>query len=220
MPFSEASSSGASPLEDSSPEIITFDDNDGDLWLIVGTGSSCKILHVDSRALCRASKAFRAMLRGHFSGLKPANDQDRLEVKLPKNNPEAFAVLMDIVHANFDHAPLDLKAQELYDICVLTNKYGMTKTLQTMASTWYKKLKSMCQRSKRIESYCNNLFMAWELGCQGAVEEMLEIITEGCHLDWNGSLVSDRYTQLDSLEVFGLLPLIGKSIRSFINSSI
>ncbi|KAG4284799.1 hypothetical protein FPRO04_05181 [Fusarium proliferatum] len=153
----------------SSPNTIVFDGS-GDLWLTSGSVSSSKILHVDSNALCRASKVFRAMLRGHFSDSKPANDLHRWEVKLPENDPEAFVVLMDVVHANFDHAPLNLKPQELYNICVLTNKYDMTKTLRPMATAWYERLKSMCQRSNKMQAYSKNLFVAWELGCQGAVE--------------------------------------------------
>ncbi|KAF5570767.1 hypothetical protein FPHYL_955 [Fusarium phyllophilum] len=170
----------------SSPDTIVFDDN-GDLWLTVGSASSSKVLHVDSNALCRASKVFRAMLRGSFSDSKPANNLHRWEVRLPEDNPEAFVVLMDIVHANFDHAPLDLKPQELYNICVLTNKYDMTKTLRPMATAWYQRLKSMCQRSKKMQAYSKNLFVAWELGCQGAVEEMLQDIAEKCHVDEFGS---------------------------------
>ncbi|KAF5542463.1 hypothetical protein FMEXI_7437 [Fusarium mexicanum] len=191
----------------SSPDTIVFDDN-GDLWLTVGPVSSSKIFHVDSNALCRASKVFRAMLRGRFSDSKPANSLHRWEVKLPEDNPEAFVVLMDIAHANFDHAPLDLKPQELYNICVLTNKYDMTKTLRPMATAWYQRLKSMCQRSKKMQAYSKNLFVAWELGCQGAVEEMLQDIAEKCHVDEFGSLLIDRNTRLINLETFRLIPVI------------
>ncbi|KAF5633628.1 hypothetical protein F25303_9057 [Fusarium sp. NRRL 25303] len=169
----------------SSPDIIVFDDS-GDLWLTVGSVSSSKILHVDSNTLCRASEVFRAMLRGHFSDSKPANDLHRWEVKLPEDDPEAFVVLMDIVHANFDHAPLNLRPQELYNICVLTNKYDMTKTLRPMATAWYQRLKSMCQRSKK----------------------MLQDIAEKCHVDEFGSLLIDRNTRLNNLETFRLIPLI------------
>ncbi|KAI1045607.1 hypothetical protein LB505_004782 [Fusarium chuoi] len=67
----------------SSPDTIVFDDS-GDLWLTVGSVSSSKILHVDSNALCRASNVFRAMLRGHFSDSKPANDLHRWERMIQK----------------------------------------------------------------------------------------------------------------------------------------
>ncbi|KAF5988415.1 hypothetical protein FCOIX_444 [Fusarium coicis] len=137
----------------SSPDTIVFDDN-RDLCLAASPVSSSKILCVDSNAICRAFK----------------------------DNPDAFVVLMDIVDANFDHAPLDLKLLELYNICVLTNKYDMTKTLRPMATAWYQRLKIMCQRSKKMQAYSKNLFVAWELGCQGAVEEMLQDIAEKCHV--------------------------------------
>ncbi|KAF5623415.1 hypothetical protein F52700_10037 [Fusarium sp. NRRL 52700] len=192
----------------SPPDTIVIDGN-GDLWLTVGSVSSSKLLHVDSNALCRASKVFRAMLQGRFSDSKPANDLHRWELKLPEDNPEAFVVLMDIVHANFDHAPLDLKPQELYNICVLTNKYDMTKTLRPMAAAWYQRLKSMCQRCKKMQAYSKNLFVAWELGCQGAVEKMLQDIAEKCHADEFGSLLIDRNTRLNNLETFRLIPLLG-----------
>ncbi|KAF5551165.1 hypothetical protein FNAPI_7479 [Fusarium napiforme] len=67
----------------SSPDTIVFDDN-GDLWLTTDPVSSSKILRVDSNALCRASKVFGAMIRGRFSGSKPANNLHRWEVKLPR----------------------------------------------------------------------------------------------------------------------------------------
>jgi hypothetical protein len=61
-----------------------------------------------------------------------------------------------------------------------------------------------------MQAYSKNLFVAWELGCQGAVEEMFQDITEKCHIDADGNLVVDRHTRLDDMETFRLLPLIGK----------
>ncbi|RBQ68181.1 hypothetical protein FVER53590_01271 [Fusarium verticillioides] len=121
---------------------------------------------------------------------------------------------MDIVDANFDHAPLVLKTQELYNICVLTNKYNLTKTLRPMAAAWYQRLKIMCQRSKKMQAYSKNLFVAWELGCQGAVEEMLQDITEKCHVGEFGSLLIDINTRLINLEIFRLVPLIDPVAQS------
>ncbi|KAF5651020.1 uncharacterized protein FTJAE_197 [Fusarium tjaetaba] len=101
-----------------------------------------------------------------------------------------------------------LTPQELCNTCVLTNKYDMTKTLQPMATSWYQRLKIMCQRSKKMQAYSKNLFVAWELGCQGAVEEMLQDIAGKWHVDEFVSLLIVRNTRLINLETFRLIPLI------------
>ncbi|KAF4436195.1 nuclear pore [Fusarium acutatum] len=171
----------------SSPDTIVFDDN-GDLWLTVGSVSSSKILHVDSNALCRASKVFRAMLRGRFSDSKPANSLHRWEVKLPEDNPEAFVVLMDIVHANFDHAPFGPKA---------------SRALQHL------RLDQQIRHDQDAAADGDSVVpKAQEHVPAHAVEEMLQDIAEKCHVDEFGSLLIDRNTRLSNLETFRLIPLI------------
>ncbi|KAH7137303.1 hypothetical protein B0J13DRAFT_527941 [Dactylonectria estremocensis] len=155
---SEVTSNTPTKAEDS---IIKFDP-DGDLVLVVGTGSPQELL-VDSRALRRASPVFRAMLSDRFSEAKPK--EGILKVELPEDDFDAFAVLMDIVHGVFDRISSKLSAQELYDMCILTNKYDMTQALRPIlaseANAAYKKCSGPSHEST---PQLLLLFIAWGTG--------------------------------------------------------
>ncbi|KAK7430834.1 hypothetical protein QQZ08_002623 [Neonectria magnoliae] len=105
----------------------------GDLYLIVGNDPPQEML-VDSRALCRSSRVFRKMLGSNFSEAKP--DGGRWQVKLPEDSPKALALLMNIVHSSYDRVPMKLEIDDLFDMCVLVDKYDMERALWPVASAW------------------------------------------------------------------------------------
>ncbi|KAM0215734.1 hypothetical protein ACHAQI_002832 [Fusarium lateritium] len=187
-------------------EFITIDEA-GDLWLIVGTGWDSITLLVDSRTLCRTSKVFRSMLRAGFMESKP-QDQGHWEVKLPDDKALPFIILMDIIHCEFERTPLQMSLSELYDVCILTNKYDMTKVLRPMAATWYQILTIPRKDSFQISELCSRLFVFWELGCWRSVQEMLPIFAQESHINPDGELVYMSSSILDNLQTFRMLPLI------------
>jgi hypothetical protein len=109
-------------------EPLTFD-QDGDLKLTVGTNPSQEML-VDSHVLCRTSPVFRKMLRGPFAERKP--EQGNWNIKLPEDDNETFAVLMDLAHGLYMRVECTITTAKLYKLCVLSNKYDMISVLRPM----------------------------------------------------------------------------------------
>jgi hypothetical protein len=190
------------------PEFITID-KAGDLWLIVGTGWDSITLLVDSRTLCRASKVFRSMLRAGFMESKP-QDHGHWEIKLPDDKSLPFIILMDIIHCEYERTPIHISLHNLYDVCILTNKYDMTKVLRPMAATWYHDLEIPRKDNLQISELCNRLFVFWELGCWKSVEQMLPTFAQESHINPDGELVYMSSSILDDLQTFRMLPLIGE----------
>ncbi|RYP08026.1 hypothetical protein DL764_002172 [Monosporascus ibericus] len=166
-------------------------DPDGDLCLEVGY-NKCNfrrgpdgqkhdhehavIYVVDSKALSRSSRVWRAMLdEGCAESKRPEPDQDWV-VELPEEDPEAMLIILNIIHHRYGGVPRGEKAMpihSLYCLTVLTDKYGLTSLLQPWAQTWTKGLKDELPRnteaaagksSLTLNSLELLLWIAWELG--------------------------------------------------------
>ncbi|CAJ2504018.1 Uu.00g114120.m01.CDS01 [Anthostomella pinea] len=103
-------------------------DFDGDLCLEVGEGLEAVSFIACSKAMSRASPVFKAMLYGDFaeSKKKAARAPEKTEwvVRLPKDEPEAFKTLLNIIHGRVHEVKLNdadenRQLGRLYDITVL-----------------------------------------------------------------------------------------------------
>lgn len=117
--------------------VRSFDD-DGDLKLEVGQRASKQTFVVCSKALSRASKPFKTMLYGPYAESKPTSQTINPEwtVTLPDDNPDALAVLLNIVHGIFEKVPATVDRGQLFRITVLTDKYDMTHILRPWTRQW------------------------------------------------------------------------------------
>lgn len=88
-------------------------------------------MKVDSNALSRMSPVFHRMLKGNFAEARPSQGEWR--VKLPEDNPEDFAIIMDMIHCQYDLTPQTPTLNELYNILVITNKYDMARAVRPLA---------------------------------------------------------------------------------------
>ncbi|CAM1507115.1 Fc.00g067560.m01.CDS01 [Cosmosporella sp. VM-42] len=180
---------------------LTFDEA-GDLCLTVGASKQDMI--VDSRALHRASPAFRRMLSDDFAEGKPKTGE--WHVKLPEDDPKAFAILMDMIHGLYRQTPLSPTLDELHRITVLADKYDMAQALRSMAFGWLgtngpiKGAKSMSDRAKVLS-------IAWVLGHATTFHGVVQEIAEECKVDQEGCLIDDsgsplkNYAEIDQLNV-------------------
>ncbi|KAF4980741.1 hypothetical protein FZEAL_3326 [Fusarium zealandicum] len=187
-----------------SPKPAIKFDPDGDLCLTVGCSPSQDMI-VDSRALCRASRVFSSMLRGGFAESQP-NDGREWNATLPDDPPTAFAILMDLAHAQFKQTPEEVSVDELYAICVLTNKYDMVEVLRPMADRWFKSLAARWQ-SPFSEAAAKMMFVAWELGCADKLGEITLQIAWICDMDEDGDLITEDGQKIKDMEPFKLVPV-------------
>jgi hypothetical protein len=112
-----------------------------DLRLEVGEHSTCYM--VCSKAMARSSPAFRGMLYGGFiESKRTAGDW---VVRLPDEDPEAFAIILNIVHGRSDKVPMNLKdhksdagcpATLLYHLATIADKYCLLQLLRPWVNPW------------------------------------------------------------------------------------
>lgn len=187
---------------------LTFD-LEGDLHLFVGDGPAQQEMIVDSRALCRTSTVFRAMLKGPYIEGKP--DQRQWKVTLPDDDPDAFAVLLDMTHGLYERTPAKPSINLLYDIAVTTNKYDMIRTLRPMAARWLKECYSEL-RSLPIDNLSQSLFIAWEFGERDLFQKLTESIAESmAFTPSQGKYTDDKAQEIELLEAIQSLGIMGKA---------
>ncbi|KAB5545488.1 hypothetical protein GE09DRAFT_1243111, partial [Coniochaeta sp. 2T2.1] len=174
-------------------------DPDGELQLEVGAENA--IFVVCPRSLARASPVFKAMFYGGFSEARQATGNWR--VKLPEDDPEALALLLNIIHGRFDKVPLVLVDSKIYKITVLSNKYDLTEALRPWAKRWTKAFVEHSANSAQVA------WIAWELGDRVLLEDMLDDLLLDGSLNEDGDLVSGWDGQpLNSFEMLALMNVV------------
>ncbi|KAF4971073.1 hypothetical protein FSARC_2021 [Fusarium sarcochroum] len=154
------------------------------------------------------------MLRGQFAERKPEDGE--WKVTLPEDKNTAFAVLMDMAHGLYLRTREIISYDELYDICVLTNKYDMACVLRPMASRWFRDLIKEVTKDHRTEAYRKMMFVAWELGYKKDLENMVMTIARHYPVNKEGDLVDDDDKPLNTSQLFDLFPILGTSPSFYI----
>jgi len=120
-------------------------DPHGDITLVITTSSGTARFQVNSGVLCVASPVIRAML-GPDSSFKEARDlaasskaRTPLEVRLEDDDPQAMAVILRILHLQFDLVPTKDAAvdeKKLYQMAIICDKYDMPQALGYWFRQW------------------------------------------------------------------------------------
>ncbi|KAM0564031.1 hypothetical protein ACHAPJ_000239 [Fusarium lateritium] len=179
---------------------IRFDPN-GDLRLEIGK-DPVRYMVVDSRALCRFSGKLQTMLT---QSSKENDGGSMWTVSLPEDDPAPFALLLNLIHARFEKIPAQVSINQLYGVCILTNKYKMTEVLRPVADRWYKAI----QRPDMSELFFKMLFVAWELGFAEDLSQMTGQIVYNCWLDEDNQLaISNSWRNLAEIEALQRVPIL------------
>lgn len=186
---------------------ITFDP-DGNLTLLVGPTKQS--FRVCSRTVSRSSPVFRKMLNGPWIESKPANAQDWI-VELPEDDEEALALVLHIIHAQFDVIKPTLETSELFWVCVIVNKYDLVHALRPWARAWCEDLDT---------EYADDrlLWIGWVLGCGeffiGTASEVLvaaETIPSNSSSEGKPVLVTERSNISNEHEYVSSIGILGTS---------
>ncbi|KAK1625482.1 hypothetical protein BDP81DRAFT_328219, partial [Colletotrichum phormii] len=183
---------------------VSFDDR-GDLTLKVGNLEDGDVFEfvICSRALARASPVFRAMLFGGFSESKP--EGEAWVVKLPEDRPAPFSILLKIIHGCFCEVPQSLTLEDIYQLLVVTNKYDML----SLASTWFAPYRNLKARDGNEKL----LWMAWELGDQGAFNGMARDLVVTSEVNKEGQLLDSRGIPFNTYECFDANGLLDRFLN-------
>ncbi|KAF4453235.1 hypothetical protein F53441_4042 [Fusarium austroafricanum] len=178
---------------------VCFDPS-GDLFLKVGNGSNRTML-VDSRALSRASPKLKEII---FTNHK--DNADNWTLELPEDDRAPFVILLNLIHARFENVPAQVSINQLYGICVLTNKYNMVEVLRPVAERWYR---AVGPPSEDYGPFFKKAFVAWELGFAEDLSEMGSHVVLNCSLDKENQLViGEKRERLANFEAFRLIPIL------------
>lgn len=193
--------SDSMPIDVELPDPLELD-KDGDLIFIVGEEvDNPKCFRVDAQAMARASPVFKTMLFGPFIEGKDQNKAGTWFVNLPVDEPDAFEIILRIIHAKFDHNIFSYTGKKpnlslSYHLCAQTEKYLMTSILLPFARKWFAYPKQLsCERNLRKkdgfdqDEHLHRLLVSITVGDSAMFWKCLGIyaLTTAYH---NGQLVS------------------------------
>ncbi|KAK3382207.1 hypothetical protein B0T24DRAFT_672204 [Lasiosphaeria ovina] len=126
-----ASSHGFSLSPQPAVVTTTFDKH-GDLTLVVGPGRHVFI--VCSRTLARACWVWDTMLYGLSDEGQSQHKEKDWTFTLTQDDARALAIVLHILHGNFDNVPESINIKILFDLAVLADKYDLVRPL---SEYWY-----------------------------------------------------------------------------------
>ncbi|KAF8451670.1 hypothetical protein BGX38DRAFT_475914 [Terfezia claveryi] len=206
---------------------ITFDPH-GDVILVIPSGrdpSAVARFQVNSVVLCLASPVFRAML-GPDSRFREGINlklaavaggpqssgsiSTPMEMPLTDDNPDAFAVILRILHLDFDNippamAPLgnDEEQYKLHEMAIICDKYDMRHVLLYWLKLWtapYFKTLNFKNIAVSTKTGTRWLFIAYAFGYESVFHSVSKELILRCHVRSSGklSLLSPKHDVLDT----------------------
>lgn len=92
---------------------------------------------VSSKHMTLASKVFAAMLSIHFREGSELQSRGKAEIILPDDDPDAFTILLDIIHGRTRKVPRRFDDLiPLTDLAVLVDKYQLLEAVDFFSTTW------------------------------------------------------------------------------------
>ncbi|CAD6444518.1 9e92c67b-038d-4675-a036-19ccf4c8f26d [Sclerotinia trifoliorum] len=98
---------------------------------------------VSSKHMSLASPVFKAMLQAnHFKEGRELASAGKVEISLPDDDPDAFAILMCIIHGRTRSVPREIDLDLLSRISTLVDKYQLHEVVEIMSDRWISQLES------------------------------------------------------------------------------
>ncbi|RPB22950.1 hypothetical protein L211DRAFT_839299 [Terfezia boudieri ATCC MYA-4762] len=206
---------------------ITFDPN-GDVILVIPSGSDPSAVarfQANSVVLCLASPVFRAMLgpNSRFregtnlklaavaGGLQSSGSNSTpMELSLTDDDPDAFAVILRILHLDFDNIPTAMSAfgtdeeqYKLHEMAIICDKYDMRHVLLFWLKLWtapYLKTLNFNNIAMSSKTGTRWLFIAYAFGYERLFHSVSRELILHCHLRSSGELflLSPKINMLDT----------------------
>ena len=96
-------------------------------------------VRVSSKHLTLASKVFKALLRPGFQEGDTFRKNGTAEVPLPEDDPNAFLLLLDIVHCRTKRLPSSLPSEQLSRVAGLVDKYALQDATEVFTGGWFQR---------------------------------------------------------------------------------
>lgn len=189
-------------------------DRDGDLRLEVGADHRDEPVTflVCSKALARRSTIFKMMLFGPFAESNKSAPGGWV-VQLPDDDPRAFAVLMHILHSNFESVPSFFKEAHrslespgyssnstLYKIARMTDKYDMVDVVRPWISQWLMEASTHHPNLPEPRFHGQLIWIAWVFGSEQLLKAELDAVTASAWI--RDADEDDNSSDTDGLNVY------------------
>lgn len=96
------------------------------------------------------------------------------ELELPDDDPEAFAILLGILHNKLKQTPKVVNLAQLGAIAILVDKYALHEAVGFVSDTWIRGLRGEIPRSITAE-FRPWLFISWVFGLEREFTELTQI---------------------------------------------
>ena len=183
------------PLED--PDVLvleTKDENDLDIpkedtpymegprWSERKSATSEVHMRVSSRHMILASRNFRDMLgNDNFKEGQTLRSEGKLDVPLPEDDPDAFIILLSIVHTHTRKVPRYVTLATLTSLAILVDKYSLLEAVELFSDLWIDNVKD---EEPMPESFTDDvpswLVISWVFQKPEVFKAMFRIIEQEC----------------------------------------
>lgn len=113
---------------------------------------------VSSRHLCLASRVFRTMLEGPWKE-KRGTSNAPLEMSTTQWDPDAFLIVLQIIHGQHRSVPRTVTMEQLRDIAIIVDYYQCHEAIEIFADFWVPGVQKDCQATS-LEEALPYLFIA------------------------------------------------------------
>ncbi|KAF8426735.1 hypothetical protein EV426DRAFT_592604 [Tirmania nivea] len=206
-------------------------DADGDVVLVLKSYKGTARFQVNSSILCMLSPVFRAMLGAgsHFKEGKELASRGPgmapVEVKIEDDDPDVFAVILRILHHQYDSVPKVIRGDKLYKVAILCDKYDLRKALSFVLDKWIPtphKLPPVILPRGVVSQPDKELFMAYVFG----MEEVFKTVSKDLILTYKDMGIFGHTLQFDNVpqiivdEIMAARAMAIEAIVSFVHQSI
>jgi hypothetical protein len=149
-------------------------------------------MRVSSKHMMLASPVFKAMLqRGNFKEGLELSVRGSLSIPLPDDNPEAFLIILNIIHGRNRAVPRQLSISTMTNISVLVDKYQMVEAVEVFSCSWIEDLKIDLPESYQPherETVHQWVGISWVFGKRVEFKAMTQLIERGSNAHWAESI--------------------------------
>ncbi|ETS73008.1 hypothetical protein PFICI_15183 [Pestalotiopsis fici W106-1] len=187
---------------------------DADLLFKLKSNAGYVDYKVNKFNVAAASDAFGRVIFGENDG------SDVIELS---DDPAAFAVIMNIVHYRFILVKKEPSIEELFQICILLNKYDCTHLIQPWADNWAAVLSSFAEGKTAAAANFKALWVAWVLGCVAPFRQMADSLIVTSKVDKDGDLVHISGAKVQDLVLpqglfDGIVDVRGKTVAALLSA--
>ena len=139
-------------------------------------------MRVSSRHMILASRNFRDMLgNDNFKEGQTLRSEGKLDVPLPEDDPDAFIILLSIVHTHTRKVPRYVTLATLTSLAILVDKYSLLEAVELFSDLWIDNVKD---EEPMPESFTDDvpswLVISWVFQKPEEFKTMSRIIEQEC----------------------------------------